>query len=148
MSNEAEIENAKRSFEKVFLVQIILTSVWMIYSVVIDPPTNTLVHVAVMANGVAAIVCGYYVTRVTKDKLSILYQLFALLCTTLCFTLLYVVGVPAAKQPNEGKVPSWQSNRAILGTTVALVFVLVAVRATKLAQNYGEAVIPLKKKDE
>ena len=134
---EKEIAVARRHFTSMLIWQARLTACWMAYALLFEHnEDNVLATIAVMLLAVATLGSGYAVTRASKARLGTMYPLYGLLCTLVCFAIFLVVGAPSLRTNPEGSKPH-------IGTLLSLVYVLVSVRATTLAQAYGETVTPL-----
>mmetsp|Transcript_21640 Transcript_21640/g.69688 ORF Transcript_21640/g.69688 Transcript_21640/m.69688 type:complete len:153 (-) Transcript_21640:1501-1959(-) len=142
-SEQPLIAAARRKFERIFKWQVGLTAVWMVYAVVVEHSQNVLRLGLVMVLAAATLVVGSEVPKASKDRLSLLYQIYGLLCTVVCFAIFLVVGAPSIRHVTEQGLDH-VSDRALAGTLLSTAYVCVSVRATTLAQAYGEAVAPLK----
>jgi len=140
---EDAIATSKRSFERALRWQQWLTAVWFYFGTVVEPNRNLPVLAVIFALAALTIACGHAVKRADKARLPVLYQLYALLATILCCSLLFGVGGPSIKAvaQHDGR---HLNDRAIFGTFLSMVYTGVSVRASTCAQRYGEAVSPLK----
>lgn len=150
MSTVDEIERSKSRFGRALRWQMALVLVWMWFAVFVERSDSVVTLMAVFGTAGMTLATGRYVLACPKDRLNLAHQVYALLCTVLGFSVLYVVGMPSMRKITtvEANTSSRVTNRALLGTLMSLVLVCVSVAATTCAVTYSEAVNPLKSKDD
>lgn len=157
---EDEVSRTKQRFARMLRWQTGLVAVWMWFAVFVEESESIVVLMALFGVAGVTLATGRYVLVCPKNRLNVAHQTYALLCTILGFSVLFVVGMPSMKivmnvENNEAghttllnKDVEKITNKALLGTLLSLLLVCVSVAATTCVVNYSEAVNPLKPKDD
>mmetsp|Transcript_1259 Transcript_1259/g.3778 ORF Transcript_1259/g.3778 Transcript_1259/m.3778 type:complete len:148 (-) Transcript_1259:78-521(-) len=145
----SSVEEAKTSFIKWWKIQSGTALLCTGFLVVEKPvPMGLIYELLVGALGVLTGMCGYKMLDCKKNELVVFYQLYALLCTSLCISLLYVVMMPAFKAFAHRAEHSMVADHYVMATFVSMMYGCISAKATTCANTYGEAAVPLKKKSE
>lgn len=140
----SEIEATQKKFERALTLQSCAVGLWAWFGMFVERPESLVMLVAMLFVAWLTLATGRYALKCPKDRLNIVHQMFAALCTLLAFTVLFVVGMPSFKSARAQGLPHGHvSNYAVAGTALSGGVICFSVYATTCILKYGEAVNPL-----
>ncbi|KAJ1461536.1 hypothetical protein M885DRAFT_611808 [Pelagophyceae sp. CCMP2097] len=142
--SEALVSEKGALFEKWMRIQTGMAVVFVLFLVL--EHSNLFVIGGTISCAAATGLTGYYVTRCGRKSVTVMYQLYALLCTVLCFFITYFVAMPAFKAFVERPEGRRLADHHVAATAVSMIYACVTVKATTCVNEYGEAAVPLKDK--